>query len=243
MHFSAPLVLSSLFSLSLALPQSKELKGPQQGRLMVSYNEPTYKTYGMKAGVTLNMPEDTRNFTISAYNSVYPEIHRRDIVASNGKFYIGNLTQTVCPTTVEDCPPGNMTVLRSTAEGNAYLDVVNQTQIIYVDAHSQLRFDPPGVKPGADAKNATFALTINPIPAPPGSSALTFSGVGRSTGYLGCPIPNTRPNVWQVFVSTPTLQGNTADPWVPTGDVSDCIGFDAFATDYTGDEPAAYQYD
>ncbi|KAL8664219.1 MAG: hypothetical protein Q9168_007940, partial [Polycauliona sp. 1 TL-2023] len=125
-------------------------------------------------------------------------------------------------------------------------DVTNATQIVFVDSHSQLRFNPPGIMPDEDAKNATFSLTQNPIPAPgSGFSALTFSGVGRSIGYLACPIPNTSkllPTVYEVFVDTPSLTEH-ADEWVPTRHHSDCIGFDAFATEYTSLKPAAYQYE
>ncbi|KAL9032360.1 MAG: hypothetical protein Q9180_006549 [Flavoplaca navasiana] len=241
MHFSTPLVLSSLFSLSIALPQLEGLEGSRPGRLPVSYGETTFRTYGMKAGKGVAKAEDSAPFTIKAFNSEYPDIHMQDIVASNGKFFIGNMTGSVCPRDVRDCPVGNVTALQTTKEGYAYLDVVNKTQVVYVDSQSGLRFNPPGVEAGQDSRNATFSLTTNPIPAPPAFSALKFSGVGRSTGYLACPIPPMT-EIWEVFVSTNNLIED-GDSWVPSGDVSDCIGFDAFASNYTSPIAAAYQYE
>ncbi|KAI4219146.1 MAG: hypothetical protein L6R36_008535, partial [Xanthoria steineri] len=246
MHFSTPVVLSSLFSLSLALPQLPKPEGQPTGRLLVSYyNEPTFRTFGMKSGASSSggkgspVLKESKPFTIKAFNSESPEIHMMDIVASNGKFFIGNMTGSTCPENVQDCPTGNVTALQTTDTGRVYLDVVNKTQAVYVDLFSRLRFNPPAVKVmRKNAQNATFSLTQNPIPAPPAYSALVFSGVGRSTGYLACPVEKAT-GPFQVFVATGRLI-EEGDSWVPGGDVSDCIGFDAFATDYTSPVPAAY---
>ncbi|KAI4265750.1 MAG: hypothetical protein L6R38_009204 [Xanthoria sp. 2 TBL-2021] len=240
MHFTTPLVLSSLFSLSLALPQFEGLKEARPGRLMVSYNAQTFKTFGMKAGAGAIAAEvkDSQPFTIKAYNSEFPEIHMKDIVASNTQFFIGKKTGCLCPEEVKDCPVGNVTALQVTKEGNAVLDVqVKEPQPIYIGPRAQLRFNRPGVKVREDLKQTTFTLQPNPIPAPPGSAAFVFSGVGRATGYLACPVRGREP-IYQVFAGLPSIK----DSWVPGGDVSNCIGFDAFATNYTSPMPAAYQY-
>lgn len=113
---------------------------------------------------------------------------------------------------------------------------VNETQPIYVGPQAQLRFNPPGVKVSRNSRNATFTLQPNPIPAPPGYAAFVFSGVGRASGYLACPLAEK--GIWQVFADLARIK----DSWIPSGDKSDCIGFDAFATNYTSPVPAAYQY-
>ena len=71
----------------------------------------------------------------------------------------------------------------------------------------------------------------------PDVSAFTFSGVGKASGYLAC--AETKGGPWQVFADLGSLQ----DSNVPGGDVSNCIGFDALAQNYTLDGGAgAYQY-
>ncbi|KAL8847711.1 MAG: hypothetical protein Q9221_007272 [Calogaya cf. arnoldii] len=246
MHFSTPLVLSSLFSLSLTAPVIEQLKEQRPGRLLVWDNKPTYQTYGMKSGVSLATEpnkKDTAPFTITALASESP-FHELNIVASNGKFFIGNETRSLCPPEVKGCPLsplGNVTALTVSKEGNAYLDVVNKPQAIFIDPKAQLRFTPPKVPVGKGAQQATFTVTPNPIPAPPDSAALVNSGVGRATGYQACPLtrpPFSRLGPWQVFVNLPSLD----DKWAPSGDFSDCFGFDIQANDYESPVPAAYEY-
>ncbi|KAL8910601.1 MAG: hypothetical protein Q9172_007813 [Xanthocarpia lactea] len=229
-------MLASLFSLSHALPQLGEPAQALPGRLPVSYNQPTYKTYSHKSGGVTAEVKASQPFTIKAYNSVSP-IHMMDIVASNRNFFVGNMTGSLCPIEVGDCPVGNVTALQVTRKGEAQLDAqVNQTQAIYIGPHGQLRFSLPGGELEEGSENATFTLQPNPIPAPPGIAAFVFSGVGRATGYLACPIAEKGP--WQVFAGL----GGIKDSWVPGGDVSNCIGIDALATNYTSPVPAAYQY-
>ena len=57
-----------------------------------------------------------------------------------------------------------------------------------------------------------------------------FNGWGAS-GFMACP---TEDNRWQVFAA---MQNAT----VPSGNVSDCLGFDAIALTYSGSIPA-WQY-
>lgn len=120
MHFSAPLVLASLFSLSHALPQLGEPAQALPGRLPVSYNQPTYRTYSHKSGGVAAEVKASQPFTIKAYNSVSP-IHMMDIVASNRSFFVGNMTGSLCPIEVGDCPVGNVTALQVTRKGEAQL--------------------------------------------------------------------------------------------------------------------------
>ncbi|KAL8932283.1 MAG: hypothetical protein Q9211_006409 [Gyalolechia sp. 1 TL-2023] len=160
-----------------------------------------------------------------------------DINAWGDRFFVGKPTRTFCPSNIRDCPVGNVTVLNVTDTGGANLEAgVPGGQVVYVGPRAQLRFNGPGIPAGKDTTNVTFALTENPIPAPPGVSAFVFSDVGRATGYLACPISPEGP--WQVFVGLADIE----DKWVPGGDVSTCIGFDALAANYTGRTPAAYRY-
>lgn len=90
------------------------------------------------------------------------------------------------------------------------------------------------VIPGRETP-AKFSLSVTPIPAPPGYSALTYSGVGKATGYLACPIAPDGP--WQVFAEVRWFKKED----LPLPDTP-CIGIDALAAVYTSPTPAAYQY-
>ncbi|KAL9598592.1 MAG: hypothetical protein Q9219_004423 [cf. Caloplaca sp. 3 TL-2023] len=254
MHFSTTLLLSSLFSFSLALPalEPESVKGlpsngdvprEKNGRFDVSYNFITYKTLssggsGSGSGKSSLSPVGASDFfTIKAYNSIRP-IHMMDIVVSNNKWYIGNITtNSSCPQTIPNCPVGNVTALRVTNAGGAQLDAgIPGGQAVYVGPNQDLRFGNAREPIPQDATKVEFALTVNPIPALPAYSFFVFSGVGKASGYLACPIKPGGP--WQVFVGLSGLM----DDEVPSGDKSDCIGFDAAATNYTSPTPAAYQY-
>lgn len=140
MHFSTACLLSTLFSFSLALPSkapaaiegltppSKIPPEARSGRLDVSYQ---FKT-GVSAKQYANGGSDdftktplvplkaSGPFTLKAYNSESP-IHLFDIVASNNKFFVGNLTRSSCPPNIPDCPVGNVTALEVTGGGGAEL--------------------------------------------------------------------------------------------------------------------------
>ena len=62
----------------------------------------------------------------------------------------------------------------------------------------------------------------------------TFSGVGKASGFLACPVNAT---VWQIFADLPSL----TDENIPEKNISACFGFDALATNFKGF--AAYQYE
>ncbi|KAL8635238.1 MAG: hypothetical protein Q9228_007251 [Teloschistes exilis] len=246
MHFSAAVVLSSIFSLTNALPAPQSgSKAPAPGRLNVNYNfnKATLSSGSQdkaKAG-PLSMIKASGPFTIKAYNSESP-IHMMDINVSYNRFWVGNATNSTCPedrptNPPQPCPVGNVTALLTTSTGGAKMDSgVFGGQAVYIGPRAQLRFNPPAVAIGRDVQRVVFALQPNPIPAPPGIAAFTFSGVGKASGYLACPVAPKGP--WQVFADL----GSIEDSWVPSGDVSDCIGFDALATNYTSALPAAYQY-
>lgn len=122
MHFTTSLLLSSLYALSLALPQFGEVVQAPPGRLPLSYNKPMFRTYAAtKAGGIDVTAKDSQPFTIKAYNSLSPEIHEKDIVVSQRKFFIGNLTGSYCPQEVKNCPVGNVTALKVRKDETARL--------------------------------------------------------------------------------------------------------------------------
>ncbi|KAL8823795.1 MAG: hypothetical protein Q9170_008316 [Blastenia crenularia] len=241
MHFSTTFFLTSLFSFSIALPADlpPAVKGLTPFRLDVSYDWKTFSSFATYSGggkSTLSPVKASAPFTIKAYNSESP-IHMMDITASYNKFFVGNATGSFCPKAIPNCPRGNVTALEVTNTGGAHMDVgIPGGQAVYIGPQGQLRFSQARVPVGRDATMIEFALSVNPIPAPPGVSAFVFSGVGKASGYLACPVTPKGP--WQVFADLASIQ----DSWVPGGDVSNCIGFDALAADYTSPAPAAYEY-
>ena len=143
MHFSTPLVLASIFSLSVALPAPQEPAPVAPGRLPVSYdfqlNTVTFKEYasggsgkGSGKGSTTPVAASTP-FTIKAYNSESP-IHMMDITASYNRFWVGNSTNSTCTQLLpgvpspDPCVTGNATALYTTATGKAKL-VDNQRSV------------------------------------------------------------------------------------------------------------------
>ena len=99
--------------------------------------------------------------------------------------------------------------------------VNNDGALKYTVAHSNV------IPQGAKVKS--FALFRGPQ-----YNFFTFSGVGKASGFLACPVNET---VYQVFANLPSL----ADENVPEKNVSACIGFDAWASNYNG--YSAWQYE
>ena len=105
-------------------------------------------------------------------------------------------------------------------------------QAVYVEATGALAYTVANssVFP-AGAKRRSFALDrVNST-----HNSFTYSGTGKSSGWLACPVVN---ETYQVFANV-VLE----DEDVPQKNASACIGLDAFTTNYTMPEPAAWQYD
>lgn len=64
-------------------------------------------------------------------------------------------------------------------------------------------------------------------------SYLTFKGRGTN-GLMACPTKDHKH--WQVFAAL-------EDAKVPTGNVKDCLGFEAMAITYKGKNPPVWQYE
>ncbi|KAJ5166287.1 uncharacterized protein N7482_005068 [Penicillium canariense] len=167
-------------------------------------------------------------FGVTAARSGSP-IHFLPLTASGSKFWLGGKSQTYCPAVVPNCA---QTTNDTIIFGQSALDVVVPGgQRIYVDRAGALSFTTPHsgyIPPGSSQ---------GPFKYTPGQSfgTWTYSGQGAS-GFMACPAPANstavgrhvrrqaplRTDRWQVFAA---LQNAT----VPTGNVSDCLGFDALA--------------
>ncbi|KAJ5484861.1 hypothetical protein N7539_004849 [Penicillium diatomitis] len=171
------------------------------------------------------------SFGVVAARSGSP-IHFLPMTASDSKFWLGGASRTYCPTLVPNCAQRtNETVLF----GDRSLDViVPGGQAIYVDRTGALSFTRPHsgyIPPGSSVQG----FKVHYSGHTPGT--WTFKGHGAS-GFMACPAPanvtasaarrvrrqSTVINAprWQIFAAMPNAT-------VPTGNVSDCLGFEALA--------------
>ncbi|CAI7670077.1 unnamed protein product [Penicillium manginii] len=166
----------------------------------------------------------TGSFGVTAARSGSP-IHFLPLTAAGSHFYLGGKSQTYIPEGVPLKGSTNDTILT----GSHYLDVVVPGgQEIYVDASGALSFTTPhsGYIPEGSSEG--------PFKYTPGKNG----GLGTwsyGSGFIACPTasnatatPYSRRRVaaatpkWQVF----SAQKNAT---VPTGNINDCLGFDALA--------------
>ncbi|KAJ5892256.1 uncharacterized protein N7473_008484 [Penicillium subrubescens] len=151
-------------------------------------------------------------------------IHYAQLNAAGQKFWLGGQTSSYCPEQVQNCPPGNQTIL---APGGNSLDVeVPGGQQVYVDPTGALSFTQ------AHSASIPAGSSVGNLAYQPGTpwNHYTFNGWG-ATGLMACP---TADNRWQVFAAL-------SNATVPSGNVADCLGFSAIALPYKGDVPA-WQY-
>lgn len=183
-----------------------------------------------------NSPNSNAPFVVTAARSGSP-IHYLPLTASGGHFWLGGKSQTYCPSSVgSSCYKQNDTIIH----GGNFLDViVPGGQEIYVDGTGALSFTQPhsAYMPGSVTGQFKYSSSQS-------IGTWTFSGQGAS-GFMACPVPQgpssssatpsataspsatatpssaARPQ-WQVYAA---LQNAT----VPSGKVSDCLGFVALA--------------
>ncbi|KAJ5623891.1 hypothetical protein N7510_000200 [Penicillium lagena] len=173
-----------------------------------------------KEDATTNPP-----FTVMSLRSGSP-IHFLTMTASDEHFWLGGTTASYCPS--EEgivCPPGKDTVF---AENGNSMDVeVPGGQQVYVGPAGALRYTI------AHSASMPEGSTVGGMhyDAEKPYSYLTFKGRG-ATGLMACPTKDHKH--WQVFAAL-------EDATVPTGNVNDCLGFDAMAVTYKGKVPA-WQY-
>jgi len=171
-------------------------------------------------------------YTVMSLRSASP-IHFLQMNAAGLRFYLGGQTNTSCAIAANECPPGNETVftypyngLSIEVPGGQELYVTPQGQLGYTQAHSA--YYPPG-------------SVLDPLTYTPVSDAAFEAYVGttafNATGFMACPTANqTSTASWQVYAAM-------ANATVPSGNINDCLGFDAVALSYDGPLPAAWQYD
>ncbi|KAH8695233.1 IgE-binding protein [Talaromyces proteolyticus] len=163
-------------------------------------------------------------FTVISARSGSP-IHLQAINAAGSKFWVGGSPATFCPSFVNPCPPGNETVW-----ANAFnMDVeVPGGQTLYVAPSGALSFTT------AHSMSMPAGSQQGPFDNQQPSSGEEFGTYTTSsfgaTGFMACPDDATNASSWQVFAA---IRNAT----VPTGNVDDCLGFDALTTSYTGSIP------
>ncbi|KAH3014434.1 hypothetical protein KXW60_008300 [Aspergillus fumigatus] len=174
---------------------------------------------------------DNGPFQVMALRSASP-IHFLGMTASRNSFWLGGETATYCPDVVKQqgaCPEGTQTVLYTNA-----LDVmVPGGQQIYVDPSGAVKFTTAhsaSMPPGSTVEGFSYT-SGDPL------GHWNFSGQG-ATGFMACPTQGDAPVPYQVFAAISSAT-------VPTGNVADCLGFDAAAIAWTpsqGQTAAAWQY-
>ncbi|QKX57177.1 uncharacterized protein TRUGW13939_04285 [Talaromyces rugulosus] len=180
----------------------------------------------LAVGITA-LPVEKRSstgFSAIAARSGSP-IHLLPINAAGSGLYVGGSPSTYCPDMVDPCPPGNETVF-----ANAF-NLLYQ----YVEV-------PGGQALFVKSSGAVSYTSPHSISMPSGSQQGPFDWVkgspfGRYTttsfgadGFMACPDYSTNTTAWQVFAA---IKNAT----VPTGNVEDCLGFDALTTPYSGSIP------
>ncbi|KAI7975936.1 hypothetical protein EIK77_007262 [Talaromyces pinophilus] len=157
----------------------------------------------------------TGPFGVLALRSGSP-IHLQSVNAAGQRFWIGVPTATYCPSEIYE--------LTCTKDVE-----VPGGQQVYVDPSGALAFTQ------AHSANIPAGAALGPFTFTPGTQfgAYSTSAFG-ATGFMACPDDAANPSKWQGFAAFSTAT-------VPTGNVGDCLGFDAAAPAFTGDIPA-WQY-
>ncbi|KAJ5205332.1 hypothetical protein N7491_004045 [Penicillium cf. griseofulvum] len=174
-------------------------------------------------------------FSVMSARSASP-VHLLPLNAAGTYFWLGGHAHTYSP--IPGVPNTNQTVIAN----SHFLDVeVPGGQAIYIDDKGALRFTSPhSAYEPAGSSDGPFVYT-------PGSSFghWNYKGQGAS-GFMACPTTNSavghrsRRGVasapkWQVYAA---LQNAT----VPSGNVGDCLGFDALAISVNTTSPVAWEY-
>ncbi|KAJ9294599.1 hypothetical protein DTO271G3_6867 [Paecilomyces variotii] len=171
---------------------------------------------------------DIPPFTVTAARSGSP-IHLLPLEAAGQSFWLGGSPATYCPTGEGIvCPPGTDTVI----VGASALDVeVPGGQLLYVDPSGALSFTQ------AHSINIPTGSAVGPFQYQAGQpfGHWTFTG-WNSTGFMACPQPQGNTTNWRVYAAI-------SNATVPTGNVSDCLGFDALTYPWQSNSTAAaWQY-
>ncbi|EIN06513.1 hypothetical protein PUNSTDRAFT_46003 [Punctularia strigosozonata HHB-11173 SS5] len=175
------------------------------------------------------VPPNPPPFHIIAGASGTEFIHLQPIEAANGSLWIGAETSSACPSTVADCPPGDVTAF-SGGQTTVYLDVsVPAGQIVYVlGDNGEVHFTPPNDPLLPLQGNAVMqGFHWESTEPSEGLGELTFTGLNSST-FVACPKGDPFP--FQVFARVPNVN------W------AGCTNFSAITAPYPGGGVAAYEY-
>ena len=173
----------------------------------------------------------SNKFTMIAARSASP-VHLRPIDFFEEGWYIGEPTQTFCPSPTVDCSGFNnntsvMLVAEAGKPTTAAPDVVVPGgQTMYVAANGAVMYTI--AHSGAIPVGAfTTGFVYTPPTAGQSFGDVSFNA-GGATGFIACPVDG-KPDVYQVFAD------------VTGKNTTGCLGFDALATPYTGSP--AWQYE
>lgn len=164
-------------------------------------------------------------FGLLSIHSGDENVHLRPINAASHAFYIGKATSTFCPSTIPNCPAGNLTQIE-VSTGSVFMDaevaggqqayIAPDGALAYTIAHSSLI--PEGSTTGP------FTATA----ATPNGTVGTFKGPSGAT-FAACPCPGEA-GVYQIYDSS--AAGFTQEG---------CTGI-AIASTPPAEGPVAWQY-
>ena len=103
--------------------------------------------------------------------------------------------------------------------------------LAYTIAHSNV------IPKGAHRKSFALDKVSNGNHASPVFHSFTYSGTGKASGWLACPVDAPPSNVLQAFANVELEESN-----LPRKNISECIALDFLTTNYTLPGPAAWQY-
>ncbi|KAI9738743.1 MAG: hypothetical protein M1834_008250 [Cirrosporium novae-zelandiae] len=157
-------------------------------------------------------------------------IHLQSVQASDQALWIGGETETYCPNTTAaiDCTQFDNVAAFTFNEGAVAMDVsVPGGQLLYVKSDGEIGYTPAhsaGDIVGADTTSWTYTAPTN------GNSFGTLSTTAfNSTGFIACEHPAE--NRYKIFA------------YVPSVNITTCLGFDALAVTRNSTDAAAWSYE
>jgi len=241
MHLSTILALSLPILGGLAVPLQEGCTGPTVTHTLkaTTVKIPITKTVTHTVTASTKTQSTTTSaaptttptvpYTVLAIHSGNVQIHLHPVNAAGQAFFLGGETASYCPLSNQtQCPPGDVTAFL----GLGAMDTeVPGGQLVYLGVDGHLGFTQAhsaSYPPGAALSPLIYAKSKGATSGTLGTNTTLF-GV---TGFMACPT-NSTAGPYQVFAST-------LGAIVPNGNISSCVGFDAYTSDYSG--IAAWEY-